>query len=91
MLGLAIAAAGPACSGAQTQTVAAGVAGVAVQWCAEEAQQPSEPGWVALICAVIDPATSTARPELGTTHVVMPRATWEAMKSAAAADSGSSP
>ena len=79
VLGLVVAvvAAGlcTSCTPQQAQTATNVVVKVTDALCTEEASDPSEPDWVKLACQV----------EGGVAHVIMPRAQWQAMKSAHAA------
>jgi hypothetical protein len=62
-----------ACSQAQTKSVADVTTRISDAVCQEEAQQPNEPDWVKIACAVEGVAG-------GIVHVLLPRDQWNAVK-----------
>jgi hypothetical protein len=73
-----------ACTKQQASSIADVTIKIAGEICQEEAQQPSEPAWVALACQVEGVAGTVA-------HVLLPRSQWLAMKNTKAPSAEAGP
>lgn len=73
LLALALLLSGASCTEQNAKTAADVAVRVADGVCKEEANQPAEPEWVAIACAIESAAGGVA-------HVVMPRAQWDVVR-----------